>query len=132
LALLGMGIFALSGGGDFIWHELFGFEVDVEALLSPSHLALATGAVLFLSAPFRAAWQRTDPEDGEGWRALLPAVVALFIVFSVFTFMTQFSNPFSNPQLYTGFRPTANVYYSDVAGISYILTSAALMMFFLL
>jgi len=43
LSLLGVAIFGLSGGVDFLWHSLFGFEVDTEALLSPTHLSLAIG-----------------------------------------------------------------------------------------
>jgi hypothetical protein len=55
LSLLGFMIFALGGGVDFAWHTLFGFEADEEALLSPAHLLLATGAILLTSGPLRAA-----------------------------------------------------------------------------
>ena len=37
-SLLGAVIFASAGNLDFIWHWLFGFEENVEALVSPSHL----------------------------------------------------------------------------------------------
>ena len=49
-SLAGVVIFGLAGNMDFLWHELFGFEEDVEALLSPSHLALAVGGVLIASS----------------------------------------------------------------------------------
>jgi hypothetical protein len=79
LALTGVLIFLVAGVGDLLWHEIFGFEADVEALLSPTHLLLATGAALFVTAPLRAAWQR--PSQGrESWRALWPALVALTIL----------------------------------------------------
>jgi hypothetical protein len=43
LSLLGVAIFAVGGILDMIWHILFGIEVSVEALLSPTHLLLAFG-----------------------------------------------------------------------------------------
>ena len=36
-----------------IWHEIFGVETGVEALLSPTHLMLALGGSLMVSGPFR-------------------------------------------------------------------------------
>lgn len=35
---VGVFIFALAGAADFAWHTLFGFEISVEAVLSPTHL----------------------------------------------------------------------------------------------
>lgn len=40
-ALLGVGIFAIGGVFDLVWHTLFGVEANIQALLSPSHLLLA-------------------------------------------------------------------------------------------
>lgn len=42
-AVIGVAVFALGGLGDMIWHLLFGIDVDLEALLSPTHLLLALG-----------------------------------------------------------------------------------------
>jgi hypothetical protein len=53
-SLVGAVIFMFSGGADFLWHTAFGFEVGLEALVSPSHLALAVGGVLMISGPLRA------------------------------------------------------------------------------
>lgn len=60
LAFIGGIIFMVGGVFDLFWHTLFGIEVDVEALYSPSHLMLAIGGVLIVSGPFRAAWRRRD------------------------------------------------------------------------
>src|SRR3954454_15458089 len=62
LSLLGMGIFALSGVGDMIWHTLFGIEQSFAALLSPTHLGLGLGLGLVVSGPLRAAWRRPASE----------------------------------------------------------------------
>lgn len=95
LSLLGAGIFAVGGVGDMTWHILFGIERNVEALLSPTHLILATGMLLMLTGPMRAAWRR-PPSASTGWKALLPTLVCLLFVFSVFTFFTQYAHPFIN------------------------------------
>src|SRR5262245_32914921 len=78
LAVVGVLVFLAGGVGDLIWHELFGIESDVEALLSPTHLILAAGMALILSAPFRAGWRRLSEQHGsaQGFVALLPALLS--------------------------------------------------------
>lgn len=91
LAILGVPLFAFGGVFDLIWHQMFGFEVGIEPLLSPSHLLLATGLAMIVSAPLRAA-RRNGAESGVLGR--LPALLALVWTLSVITFLTQFTNPF--------------------------------------
>ena len=93
LSLLGAGIFAVSGVADMIWHILFGIEQNVEALLSPTHLGLATGLILCMSGPLRAAWRRPESAT-RGWKALLPALFSVAFILSVFTFFTEYAHPF--------------------------------------
>src|SRR5690349_11312671 len=50
IGLLGIVLFGFGGGFDFVWHSIFGFEANIQALLSPAHLLLATGALLFATA----------------------------------------------------------------------------------
>jgi len=94
LALLGVPIFAIAGVGDLIWHTLFGFEVGIEPLLSPTHLLLAFSAILIMSGPLRAAMRRDIPVESQNWATLLPAILSMTAVLSVFTFFTSFVNPF--------------------------------------
>ena len=103
LSLLGAGIFAVSGVGDMIWHILFGIEQNVEALLSPTHLGLATGFILIESGPLRAALRRPH-EQTHGWRALLPMLASVTFLYAVFSFFTEYANPF--------IRLTASFVYS--------------------
>ena len=91
LALLGVPLFAFGGVFDLIWHQMFGFEVGIEPLLSPSHLLLATGMAMIVSAPLRAAGRNGA---AGGVRGRLPALLALIWALSVMTFLTQFANPF--------------------------------------
>jgi hypothetical protein len=94
LALLGVPVFAITGVGDLIWHTLFGFEVGIEPLLSPTHLLLAFSAVLIMSGPLRAAMRRDIPVETQNWATLLPAILSMTAILSVFTFFTSFVNPF--------------------------------------
>jgi len=125
LSLIGVILFFFGGIGDMLWHEIFGVEQNAEALFSPTHLLLASGAILFISGPLRAAWVR---KSGEGWRSLLPAVISLGMLFSFFTFFTQYSNIFGNPDVLTGAPPSGNFYFANVTGISYLLYPSAIMM----
>ena len=93
LSLLGAGIFAVSGVADMIWHIVFGIEQNVEALLSPTHLGLATGLILCMGGPLRAAWRRPESMT-RGWKALLPMLFSITFILSVFTFFTEYAHPF--------------------------------------
>jgi hypothetical protein len=107
LSLLGVLIFMAGGIGDMLWHEIFGIEANVEALLSPTHLVLALGGTLIMSGPFRAAWRRPSGRNDhtQGWRALLPALLSLTFLLSLWSFMTQFAHPLVDPWAAAGVRP---------------------------
>ncbi len=91
-ALAGIGIFLAAGVSDLIWHELFGIESNVEALLSPTHLGLAVGVVLIQSGPLRAAALRRNwPLDR--WSRALPPLLCATLMLTALTYMTQFINP---------------------------------------
>jgi hypothetical protein len=94
LSLLGVAMFAIGGVGDLLWHTLFGFEVGIEPLLSPTHLLLAFSSVLIMSGPLRAAMRRDIPVESQSWATLLPAILSMTAILSVFTFFTSFVNPF--------------------------------------
>lgn len=90
---VGVVVFGIGGVFDAVWHTLFGIEASTEALISPSHLVLATGIVLMVSGPLRAAWLR--PRARGTLNEALPAVLSLTAVFSLFTFMTMFGGAYS-------------------------------------
>ncbi len=119
-ALIGFVLFGLSGLADFTWHTLFGFEFSVEALLSPPHLALAASMIPVFGAPLWAAWARPRTHGESNWRGLLPALLSLLMVLSVFTFFTQFANAFTHANVLAG-RAGTNDYYHDVTGLTSIL-----------
>jgi hypothetical protein len=125
LSLIGVVIFFVGAGGDMLWHTIFGIEQNTEALFSPTHLILATGAFLFLAGPLRAAWARPNTQ---GWRALGPAIFSLLMVFSLFTFFMQYANVFSSPGVLVGNPPDGGSYYVNVTAVMYELIPAALTM----
>ena len=84
-AAAGVGLFLVSGVGDFTWHSVLGIEQDISALFSPSHLGLATGGFLILGAPFSAAWQAPQ----RPWRRLVPAAVSAMLAGMVSAFILQ-------------------------------------------
>ena len=95
LSFLGSLVFTAAGLLDLVWHTAFGFEIDVETLLSPPHLLLATAGVLMASGPLRSIWYRATPVE-PGWLAQGPAVVSLALVLCVFNAFTQYANPITH------------------------------------
>ena len=128
-SILGAGIFFAAGIGDLWWHETFGFEADIEALVSPSHLSLAVGAVLMISGPMRMAWGSSRSQDEKmPWTAVL----SMFAVLGVFTFFTQFASAFAESDLLTSGIPTGDTHFLDKALISGVLIPSVLWMVFIL
>jgi len=128
LALLGVPLFLAAGEGDLVWHTLFGFEVGIEPLLSPSHLLLAFSGILIQSSPLRAAWRRADPVAIHGWGTLLPALLSLLAVFSIFTFFTEFAHPLVHPRLVQAARSDEEQSW----GVANVLVQATILMGFVL
>jgi hypothetical protein len=87
LGLIGAAIFGLGGMGDMIWHTVFGIEVGIDALLSPTHLMLFLGAVLLMTSPIRAMWYNSSSVPG--FKAFLPTLLAAFGAFSFTSFMNM-------------------------------------------
>jgi hypothetical protein len=94
LSLVGVPLFAVGGVGDLIWHALFGFETGVDQVLSPTHLVLAFSGILIMTGAFRAALRRRDSTAAPGWRKLLPMLLSMVALLLIFTFFTEFANPF--------------------------------------
>lgn len=81
-------VFAFGGIFDMAWHAVFGIEIGIDALFSPSHLILGAGMALLMSGPLRAAWARRESS--------LPAVLSLTMLLSLFTFFSLFAGPYSS------------------------------------
>lgn len=129
LSLVGAAIFMVGGVGDMLWHTLFGIEVDIEALLSPTHLLLAFGGALLITGPLRAAWRR--PADvSQRWIEFTPALLSLALLLAELSFFTAYAHPLSETMMLIGHRPSthAEVFSSQGLGISAILLQSGIMM----
>lgn len=56
LGALGAVGFLCAGVLDMIWHSIFGVEVSLDAVLSPSHLLLIVAGTLLVTSPLRSWW----------------------------------------------------------------------------
>lgn len=92
ISLLGAAVFFVGGVLDLTGHELFGIEKSIEALLSPTHLTLALGALLIVTGPLRAAAARK--QAAPSLLGLLPATLSLTYTLALILFFTQYAQPF--------------------------------------
>ncbi len=103
-AYIGVLFFMVGGAGDFVWHELFGFEADIEAQYSPTHLFLGIGLILIWSSPLRAAWKRTDLRE-HVWKDHFVMLISTIFTLVIFTFFTAAFHPFLLPLAINANKP---------------------------
>ncbi len=94
LSMVGAVLYLFAGVGDFLWHDAFGVEESIEALLSPTHLVLAASAFLIVTGVLRAAWPSASAQ--RTLHQQMPALLSLTIALSVLTFFTQYASPIAN------------------------------------
>lgn len=84
-----VGVAALLVGGalDFVWHGFFGFEHQLDLLLSPPHLFLLTGLFFLITGPVRSGLARPD---GSNLLQQLPMLISLGLAFEILQFVTQY------------------------------------------
>jgi hypothetical protein len=77
----------LGGALDAAWHSVFGFEHQLDLLLSPPHLVLLTGLFFLVTGPVRSGLARPNAANLVDE---LPMLVSLGVAFEVVQFVTQF------------------------------------------
>jgi len=128
VGMAGVAVFLAGGLGDLIWHQVFGIEVGLDALLSPTHLVLLVGGVLMLTTPLRSAANRSA-------EAVMPATVlataataalaAFFLSYlSVFADVAAAVAPTHIPEGAPGHRQAENF---TVVGLGEYLTTTAVL-----
>lgn len=129
LSIAGAVLFGIGGFADMIWHTLFGIEVNIEALLSPTHLLLALGGALMITGPIRAAWSKAADSSKNGAN-LYPAVFSSGILLAELSFFTAYANPLSETMKLISHRPPTELqgYYYQALGISAILLQSIIML----
>jgi hypothetical protein len=126
LSMAGAALFLLGGVLDMQWHEAFGVEVNLEALLSPTHLLLATSGVLMVGGPLRAAWRRQPDGTRQTWGALGPALFSAALTLALLTFFTQYNHPIAQPIGARGFA-SSSAGFARSLGVSGIIFQSALL-----
>lgn len=96
-SLLGFLIFSFGGGFDLFWHEIYGFETNLEAPISPGHTLLIIGACFMYSAVvFHGLHLRKKyPEKYSSSINLinLPTILATISLLSAVLWPTWFLDP---------------------------------------
>ncbi|RBY97529.1 hypothetical protein DQ237_00815 [Blastococcus sp. TF02-8] len=84
--------FAVGGAGDLLWHEFFGVETGVDALVSPTHLLLMMGGLIGLTAPLR----ESRDQRLEGFKAALPVLASLALAAALSAFFLLYASPYTS------------------------------------
>ncbi|MBV9232608.1 MAG: hypothetical protein JO030_01085, partial [Candidatus Eremiobacteraeota bacterium] len=86
-SVLGVAGLLVGGALDFVWHAFFGFEHQLDLLLSPPHLFLLAGLFFLVTGPVRSAFRR-----GKSERLVdqLPMILCLGLAFEIVQFVTQY------------------------------------------
>ncbi len=91
VALVGLGVFAVGGAGDAVWHSVFGVETSLDALLSPTHLLLWIGLLAVTSAPLRAAWSDRGHDDAASFARFAPVLASLIVTVTLVAFFLEYA-----------------------------------------
>ena len=86
-SVLGVAALLIGGALDALWHSIFGFEHQLDLLLSPPHLFLLTGLFFLITGPVRSGIARADAKN---LREQLPMIVSLGLAFEIAQFVTQY------------------------------------------
>ncbi len=86
-SVLGVAALLVGGALDAAWHSIFGFEHQLDLLLSPPHLFLLTGLFFLITGPVRSGLARTDAKN---LLDQLPMLVCLGLAFEIAQFLTQY------------------------------------------
>lgn len=94
---LSMGpLVALFGAADLIWHSMFGFERDLQAQLSPPHIALATVLAILVSVPSR----QRNPYGHLTWLGAIAGSLAAVVTLTLLMFVSPLTAVYA--ELYSG------------------------------
>ncbi len=96
----GAALFGIGGALDLIWHQVFGIEVNVEALLSPTHLLLLAGALLMMAGTIVSTLARGNFRTGS-WSTTGATVSAVTFILAVFQFFLMYITPYKANQYVT-------------------------------
>ena len=109
LAFVALPLAAIAGPADFIWHEAYGFENQIDSTYSPPHQGLFYAGALLAAIPVASAWQRRGVAPS--LREFLPAVFSMTSVVAAMLFVVHQMVPF-----YGGGVVATQAFQDDIAG----------------
>jgi hypothetical protein len=92
VAIIGLLTLGIGGPTDFAWHSAYGFEVGVDAIYSPPHLALFFGGLLVTTTGIRSMWAKQDISLNLTKAA--PVLVSSILFIGVAGFITMYLSAF--------------------------------------
>ncbi len=93
----GLLLFGAAGVGDMVWHQIFGIEVDVEALISPSHLLLMIAGLVLLGGSLRGVWRTSAA--AQSMREFFPTLLIYTLIVALIAFFTMYLSAFRLSEL---------------------------------
>src|SRR5438105_3365137 len=116
LTTVGLAVFAAAAVGDFLWHQAFGIERGVEALLSPTHLGLMTGGLLLTTGPLRSALA-TRAGGSPSFRQLLPVLVSTATAAALAGFFLMYLSAFRGQAAGHAAAPSGRAGVPEMRGV---------------
>jgi hypothetical protein len=136
---LGALLFGVAGVLDLIWHTLFGFELNLEILLSPAHLVLFSAFGLIYFGVLSHAiyeYQQRPPRHPASFRFALPLNIGIASLFVIVFWPTWYFDPLAADYASGGAIIAARSAYAfidfgsptaEIAGVAGILLTTAIM-----
>jgi hypothetical protein len=91
---VGVGVFGVGAILDLIWHQVFGVEANIEALLSPTHLVLLGGGLLMAVGPIVSTLAREGRNQKPTWGSTGPIVGTVAFVTALLQFFFMYLSPY--------------------------------------
>jgi len=127
VSFLGVMIFGVGGVLDLTGHALFGFEADMETLLSPTHMLLFIGWGMIVVGPARAAVKRRISNTKLSFRQFLPALISWTLFTNVLAFAGMAYFPtVNNAYMLSELRTTVE-WYGHTMGVMGIMAQSTLL-----
>lgn len=92
VAIIGLLVLSIGGPSDLIWHSAYGFEVSLEAIYSPPHLALFFGGMLLASTGIRSMWAKDDITPT--LKRFAPVILSSVLFIGIASFITMYLSVF--------------------------------------
>ena len=110
LAFIALPLAAIAGPADFMWHQAYGFENQIDSTYSPPHQGLFYAGALLATIAAASAWQRRDV-TAPSLREFLPAAFSVTSLIAVMLFIVHQILPF-----YGGGIAATQDFQDDLAG----------------